>query len=58
LPKKILTQENELVNTKQTLIDRRETYRQLKYSLYKQADYIGEQYFHGLEMNTYFEVLS
>jgi len=57
-PKKILTQENELVNTKQTLIDRRETYRQLKYSLYKQADYIGEQYFHGLEMNTYFEVLS
>lgn len=36
----------------------RENYRQIKYACSKQGDYIGEQYFHGLEMNAYNNSLS
>jgi len=31
----------------------RENYRQLKYACSKQGDVVGEQHFHGLEMNAY-----
>lgn len=39
------------------LSNKRETYKQIKYALSRQGDYINEQFFHGLEMNVYNKTL-
>ncbi|GAA3929290.1 hypothetical protein GCM10022209_23760 [Chitinophaga oryziterrae] len=39
------------------LLDKKETYRQLKYAYWKQGDVVAEYKFHGLEMDTYNDYL-
>lgn len=39
------------------LKNKREVYKQIKYALSKQGDYVNEQLFHTLEMNTYNKIL-
>jgi hypothetical protein len=36
----------------------KDVYKQIKYALYKQGDYVQEQFFHGLEMNEYYKTLT
>jgi hypothetical protein len=42
----------------QTLIDRKEVYKQLRHSSSKQGDILSEGIFHEKEMNTYYEIIS
>lgn len=38
--------------------EKNEIYKQIKYALYKRGDFVGEQHFHGREMNSLFNILS
>lgn len=44
--------------TKEQLKNKREVYKQIKFALSKQGDFVNEQMFHGLEMDTYYKILS
>ncbi len=45
--------DRDIRETSYQLSNKRETYKQIKYALSKQGDYINEQLFHGFEMNIY-----
>lgn len=42
---------------KEQLRNKREVYKQIKYALSQQGDFVNERMFHAMEMNTYYQIL-